>query len=69
MENSKTNLILGILIGALVLTSLLFGILWYQARSELRSKNQEVRVLEQQLKERAQVTKEAETMDTSDWKT
>lgn len=76
MINTKTPLLIGILLAVLVITTLTFGILWYQAKVELRSKNQELRALEQQLrvveeelKEKAQGAEEAETIDISTWQT
>jgi len=67
MNNPKTSLLIGIVCALLLVTTLTFGVLLYQARGELRIKSKELSELQKQVEELKQ--EQAEVVDTSTWKT
>lgn len=76
MPAFSKNLLFGIVIAILLITTSIFGVLLIQTKQEVQMKRQEVRNLEKQLeileakvKESAQKQTQAEAINTSTWKT
>jgi hypothetical protein len=70
MQYVSKNIFLGVLIAILFIATVVFGVLWMQARGELRSTNQELRELQEQVNALEEMQGESENpVVNEEWKT